>query len=70
MVISVLVMTGLIATVSGFGLGFYYARKYKLPQTPTKSLELIEFMRDLDVKGYGLVRIEPDSVFHVSSRMQ
>lgn len=40
----------------------------ELEKRPIPSQELREFFRDIDVKGYSLVRIDPDDVFYSSPR--
>ena len=38
------------------------------PQSPPKSQELRDFLKDIDLKGYGVVRIDPDDMFFRSPR--
>ena len=35
----------------------------KKPQAPAPSLELSDFLRDIQTHGYGFVRIDPDNVY-------
>ena len=35
----------------------------KKPQAPAPSLELSEFLKDFQIHGYGMVRINPDNVY-------
>jgi len=35
----------------------------KKPQTPSPSLELSDFLRDLQTHGYSFVRVDPDNVY-------
>lgn len=37
-------------------------------QKPTNSQELVDFMQDLKTNGYGVARIDPDSVFYRGTR--
>jgi len=66
--IGVFAFIGASCLVLGFVAGFFYARQGLLAPTQPKSQELIDFFKDIDVKGYSLVRIDPDSMFQVSSR--
>jgi hypothetical protein len=40
----------------------------KLRNQQPKSQELKDFLKDIDLKGYGVVRIDPDDMFFVSPR--
>jgi len=35
----------------------------KKPKTPAPSLELSDFLRDIQTHGYSFVRIDPDNVY-------
>ena len=35
----------------------------KKPQAPSPSLELSDFLRDLQTHGYSFVRVDPDNVY-------
>jgi hypothetical protein len=37
-------------------------------QKPKNSQELVDFMLDLKTNGYGVVRIDPDSIFYRGTR--
>lgn len=56
-----------IGFMAGAGL-FYYRLKKEFPENKIQSQELRDFFRDIDVKGYGVVRIDPDSIYHRSAR--
>lgn len=40
----------------------------ELQKKRTDSRELVDFMQDLKINGYGVVRIDPDAVFYRGTR--